>query len=395
MRKALSVIRLNEAASCFFTVIRAERVAKMLMILVAALLLSVFVIWGAAKAIIPKSTTSLAQPLCGGQGLQMVGYLLGDQFYAMTVKGNYAYATGADLLTIYDISDPSDVQRIGYLAGDGSTYGEQAVLVGNYAYIVAYIEPSGGSVAVVDVSSPTNPRQVGSYSTSTSPDAIVVAGNYAYLGIGSKLHILNIANPNNPQFVREVSLTGRLEGNGGVAIGNRLYLCEGLSGLSVWDLSQPDNPQRLGIIGNIGVVRSVVVSGNYAFVSCGKWNNPPANGAFRVVDVSNPANMRVVAEVPTGNNPWFLLVLANQTLYAGEFEQGKVSIINVSDPTNPTQVGQLNGLVHAADVNTRRLLVGSQHGSTPTTSQAPLTRPCWELIPVSPLTPSPAKTVML
>ncbi|MCS7224658.1 MAG: hypothetical protein NZ959_08915 [Armatimonadetes bacterium] len=307
--------------------------------------------------------TNRSLPPRQAQGLVPTGRVAGDLFLAMAVRGPYAFATERGvLLSVYDISRPEDAQKIAYLVADASLVGQQVVLSGNTALVLSVAEgsPSGGAFSVVDISNPSRPQLLSQLSV--TPDAVVVSGHYAYLGSGRLLKVVNLSDPRNPVVEREVPLTGRLEGDGGLAVTNRLYLCEGTAGLSVWDLSNPGHPVRLGILGNIGVVRSVVVSGTYAFVSAGAWNNPPAQGAIRVVNVANPSQMSVVAEVPIGNNPWFPLILSGNILYAGDFDTERLFILDVSRPTAPAVVSQLrNRIPLAHDPASRRLLAGGHY----------------------------------
>lgn len=290
------------------------------------------------------ATTGSAQ-----QTLVPIGQLPGDSFQAMAVQGNYALTTGYGvILTTYDLSS---AYRLGVLVADNSNiFGYDVALVGNYAYVLTALEgaPGGAGIVVVDVSDKNNPRRVGTYGSGNSFDGFVVNGNVAYTGLGGQLQVLNLSNPANPQLIRTVPLSGSLAGTGGTVVGNRLYLCEGTAGLSVWDVSQPDNPTRLGIVQNIGVVRDCVVVGNYAFVSCGEWIGG-IEGALRVVDVSNPANMSVVTQLRLGRppfyatNPWYPLVLKGNYLFVGLHDESSVSIVDISNPLSPQVRSTIDG----------------------------------------------------
>ncbi|MGC8785126.1 MAG: CARDB domain-containing protein [Armatimonadota bacterium] len=287
---------------------------------------------------------------------QVLGQYPGFSFQSVTVRDNYAYATGEGfLLSTYNILDQQPTGgRVSAPSPD--MFGYQVVVAGNYAYVLTARKGlPGGSIKILDVSDPASPRVVGSYGN-TSYDGLIVNGNLGYVGSGTQLQVLNLSNPASPQLVRTVSLTGSLAGDGGTVVGNRLYLCEGPSGLSVWDISQPDNPQRLGILGNLGVVRSVHVSGNYAFVAAGQWLGG-ISGGLRVVDVSNPANMSVVAEVREGDNPTFPLVRVDNYLYMPIMDfSGYSIVIDISNPTSPGIRGSLDGMVGGANVGANQLV---------------------------------------
>lgn len=283
------------------------------------------------------------------QTLVPIGQLPGDSFQAMAVRGNYAFTTGYGvLLASYDL--PTRYRRGVLVAEDQRLFGYHMALVGDYAYVLTAKEgaPDSPGIVIVDVSDPNNPRRVGAYGAGSSFDGFVVNGNVAYTGRGTQLQVLNLSNPANPQLIRTVPLTGTPAGTGGTVVGNRLYLCEGSAGLSVWDVSQPDNPARLGIVQNIGVARDCVVVGNYAFVSCGAWTGG-IQGALRVVDVSNPASMNVVAELRLGSppfyatNPWYPLVLRDNYLFVGLHDENSVSVVDISNPLSPQVRTTLQG----------------------------------------------------
>jgi subtilase family serine protease/flagellar hook assembly protein FlgD len=355
---------------------KSRKTVAMLGVAVGMLLAAALISWGQLGRTSQSPSTRL-QPQGRGpsrqqlQNLEIVAHVKPDAFRPAAVRGRYVYILGR-LLAIYDIADPQNIRKVGELTVSGQVISEQLALVGNYAYVVALEEFSGGGydikLRIVDVSDPTRPREVGQYApTGKKVYAVIVGNNYAYVGVSgsgsSALHVLNISNPANPQFVREITNVDDLEGDGGTVAGNRLYLVHGIKGISIWDISQPDNPQRLGSLDTPGVARSVAVSGNYAFVSEGRWFDPGAEkGYLRVVDVSNPANPQIVASVDVGdNNPWFPLALdsANNRLFVGLSDRSRTVVYNISNPTNPIEVWRGEGLFGGADFSARRLVTSS------------------------------------
>jgi subtilase family serine protease len=359
----------------------------MLGVAVGILLAAALISWGQLGRTSQSPSTRL-QPQGRGpsrqqlQNLEIVAHVKPDAFRPAAVRGRYVYTIGSGnpygsspLLAIYDIADPQNIRKIGELTVSGQVFSEQLALVGNYAYVVALEEFSGGGydikLRIVDVSDPTRPREVGQYApTGKKVYAVIVGNSYAYVGVsgsgGSALHVLNISNPANPQFVREITNVDDLEGDGGTVAGNRLYLVHGTKGISIWDISQPDNPQRLGSLDTPGVARSVAVSGNYAFVSEGRWFDPGAEkGYLRVMDVSNPANPQIVASVDVGdNNPWFPLALdsANNRLFVGLSDRSRTVVYNISNPTNPVEVWRGEGLFGGADFSARQFVTSPSDG---------------------------------
>lgn len=359
----------------------------MLGVAVGMLLAAALISWGQLGRTSQSPSTRL-QPQGRGpsrqqlQNLEIVAHVKPDAFRPAAVRGRYVYTIGSGnpygsspLLAIYDIADPQNIRKVSELTVSGQVFSEQLALVGNYAYVVALEEFSGGGydikLRIVDVSDPTRPREVGQYApTGKKVYAVIVGNNYAYVGVSSSgssvLHVLNISNPANPQFVREITNVDDLEGDGGTVEGNRLYLVHGTKGISIWNISQPDNPQRLGSLDTPGIARSVAVSGNYAFVSEGHWFDPGAEkGYLRVVDVSNPASPRIVASVDVGgDNPWFPLALdsTNNRLFVGLSDRSRTVVYNINNPTNPVEVWRGEGLFGGADFSARRLVTSPSDG---------------------------------
>jgi hypothetical protein len=113
--------------------------------------------------------------------------------------------------------------------------------------------------------------------------AIEKQGDYIYLGVGPRLHILDVSEPERPlligrseplllSFITDIVLTGDYA------------LVMGYSGgLRVVDVSDPANPIELGAydLPAGGENSSVAVTGRHAYVT--------TSGGLRVLDLANPA----------------------------------------------------------------------------------------------------------
>ena len=142
------------------------------------------------------------------QTYDMVGHLGGSNG-AVFVQGNYAYATFNLELAVLNISDPTHPTRVGYVALPG--FAHDVHVVCSYAYVTNfYSYPTPVDLIIVNVSDPTRPVIVGS-ATSQIYDtrSVHVAGNYAYLvSENSGLAVINISNPASPS---EVGFLGSLD----------------------------------------------------------------------------------------------------------------------------------------------------------------------------------------
>jgi hypothetical protein len=166
---------------------------------------------------------------------------------------------------------------------------------------------------------------------------VVVVGQYAYVGEGPSLTILDVSAPNAPAVVgrSDVFASNVM----GVAVsGDYAYVSAGYDGgLRVIDVSDPSSPSEVGFYDTPGCARDVAISGIYAYVA-------DDSAGLRVIDVSDPAH-----PIEVGDTPGFGSGVAVQGSYA-YVAGGGLQIINVSDPAHPTEVSFYNIFYYAVDV---------------------------------------------
>ena len=150
-------------------------------------------------------------------------------------------------------------------------------------------------------------------------------------------------------------LSDHLTGANSIAVsGNTAYVTAGASdALVILDVSDPTSPQVLSelVDGQAGFdhlagPRSVFVTGGIAYVAA------QLDNALTIIDVSDPANPRLLAEVVDGQNGFNQLGRANCVHVSGatayvtahsDFLGGDeaLTIIDVSNPANPRLLAEL------------------------------------------------------
>ncbi len=140
----------------------------------------------------------------------------------VAVNGDYAYVAGR-YLAVVDISTPSSA----FLVTETTpTIGEGIAISGDRAYV------SGSSrLHVVDISSPASPTWLGSLTTQSVED-VVVMDEYAFVTTnGSGVQVVNVADPFNLELVANIGTTGELVG---IAVaGEHLAVANGVNGLRI------------------------------------------------------------------------------------------------------------------------------------------------------------------
>ena len=82
-------------------------------------------------------------------------------------------------MPIFDISDPTDLQEIGFFDTPGNA--QDVYLSGNYAFVA---DGPSSLVLVIDVSDPTNPKLAGEYETLGFVWGIYISDSYVYVANG-------------------------------------------------------------------------------------------------------------------------------------------------------------------------------------------------------------------
>lgn len=202
---------------------------------------------------------------------------------------------------------------------------------GHYAYTTAYWP---GELSVVDISNPASPHLVGHTPATTS------------LKNGSNISIVG-----SDAFVvsknRNASTTSDDDGSG--------------NSLTVVDISNPTAPTVLGSVqdpNKLFGAYGIAVSGHYAFVGYqgvlpGQPHSPgTTTGGFSVIDLSNLSGGVVKnlddASLPspwTGQNVFkhaTSVAISGNFAYVTAFNNSSVTVVNISNPTNPVIVASLH-----------------------------------------------------
>ena len=128
-------------------------------------------------------------------------FLAGGPLFAVAVSGTYAYA--ADLfgwISVVNVSDPTGPFLVGICATytyEGCPTNPRVTVSGHDVYVTN----DQVGFAIIDVSSPANPHEVGQYGAFSTTCSAAVSGNFAYVSMDDGLHTLDVSDPANPREV--------------------------------------------------------------------------------------------------------------------------------------------------------------------------------------------------
>ena len=226
--------------------------------------------------------------------LTLVGQLAIPNFYpeCIAIYGSYAYltggASGGDCLRAIDISNPASPTEVwAGLPNIGRNF--PMLIKDNYLYVLYY-----NKGRIFDISNPSYPESVGVFNNG---DTLMLVGqgdiydNYLFTGTftpWSKYYFVvwDITNPTSPSPVGSYSTGPGNEFIYDVKIssdGNYAYLAVGGYGLRIIDVSNPLNPVEVGSL-NTGDGAAMALYGSYVFLA------DNVNNRIHIIDVSNPAS---------------------------------------------------------------------------------------------------------
>lgn len=124
------------------------------------------------------------------------------------------------------------------------------------------------------------------------------------------------------------------------------YVTCGYSGVKVFDMNDPSNPIEIANVSpsSNGYAHQLVMHDNLVFIGDG-------HGGLRIIDFENISSPAVLSQF-TGDYAWDVEVIGDVAFVANGFpgSGGKLTIVNVTDPTTPTLLSSLITIGDATDI---------------------------------------------
>jgi len=268
----------------------------------------------------------------------------------VVIIGNYAYvADGPQGLAIVDISDSTLPDYVNQISLPGNTY----TIAGTSQYL--YIGDKEDTLRVLSLSNPTNPAQVGKLALSDDVLGIFVSGNILYVAARSQgLVIVDAQNPSNPVILGTYNTSGF---SYDVVVSNNLaYVADATKGVRIIDVSTPSNPVETGYYDTNGVTYGIAKSGNYLYAADGTQG-------IKVFDASSPDTLLLLGSFDTPGTASGIQYY-NGYVFVADGTMGGLRVINVSNPSSPSEAGYILSLSTANFVYLRNNLVYLPDGGT-------------------------------
>lgn len=168
----------------------------------------------------------------------------GGSLARFKIVNEYLYAVDSHNINIFNIENLGSPQQLNYISAGFDI--ETIFNRGSYLFL-----GSMRGMYIYDIESPVSPQFISEFQHGTACDPVVVDDDYAYItlragnrcgALDSSLQIVDITNIYKPTLAKSYEMDNPY----GLGVnGNLLFICDGNSGLKVYDKTNIDNLQLI------------------------------------------------------------------------------------------------------------------------------------------------------
>jgi hypothetical protein len=262
---------------------------------------------------------------------------------ALAQSGHYTFVVnkGANDVQVFDVSTPSSPILIDTFTTDNGPSG--IAIQGHYAYVISSHSGGGGSLQIFDITNPSSvPAAVSDLATSQLLSYIVVSGHYAYVNtLGGIMLIIDFSNPANPVLINTTPTVATFTNNIKIA-GSLVYLVSGFGNkVFVFNVSNPYTVSSpiatldtgYGATGTESVADAAITPRYVYTVN-------DANNTLQVFDQSSlTGTITPIASVTTLSTPSTITVSGRYAYVTTNTAPSYLQVFDISNPASPVAVG--------------------------------------------------------
>ena len=241
---------------------------------------------------------------------------------------NYAYiAIEYDGLHILDISDPTNAKEVSAIHYDILPEAQFHAISNN----TAYLGTSGGNIRVLDISE-TNSLPLLGYVEGLGAEDIAVSDNIGYVARGEEgFSLIDVSDLENISIINTYDLEN-FQANSIVSQDDLLFILEEDVGLHIFDATDHSNLISLSTVNlNVTSYDDVAVWNDYVYVAMGE-----NAGELRVIDVSESTRPREVTRIKYPE--FFTSIAANDSYIYVVTSWDLITVFDVQNPDSPRQI---------------------------------------------------------
>ncbi|WNG62169.1 hypothetical protein F0U59_51320 [Archangium gephyra] len=243
-------------------------------------------------------------------------------------------------LTVFDVSNKAAPVKVKTVQIPGDSYWNGVWAKGDALYVAS----STKGVLVFDISAPADPKLIRNLpggSTAINVHTVFVEGNRLYAASNSGVLLFDVTTPLEPVELNRYAPYRGLP-HDMFAKGDQLYVNYADRGYMVVDASNPNDLRTLGTFSYPLQYSHHNAVGTFAGRTIAFEGGEGPGEHLRVLDITDPANIVKIGEfqlrpeVSIHN-----MLLVGKKLYVAWYQEG-VRVLDVSNPTRPTQVAHYN-----------------------------------------------------
>lgn len=242
------------------------------------------------------------------------------------ISGNYAILAGGGSILVYDLSVPGTPPLVESVSLANRVFG--LARVADQLYAADYSD----GMWVLNAASPLSLQELGEWTdTATNRwlEEFAVVPGYAYIGDWNEISIVDATDPSSPNLSGIWDFVDHATGM--YSSGDDLFMSGWGKGISRWDISSPAMPAKETECLSPGMGYEMVISGQYGFQANGI-------GGLQVLDLSDPETPTVVGSFDTEHEATGIALSGQHAFMIVDTEGLKVYDISV--PATPTLVAE-------------------------------------------------------
>jgi hypothetical protein len=216
---------------------------------------------------------------------------VGGSMARLTIVNNYLYAVSNSALNVVNIvngADPVFSNKVQMGWGIETLYPfNNRLFIGSNTGIFIY-----------DISNPTNPTQLGTFSHAKSCDPVIADNNNAFVTLRSgtpcnvtneQLDVLDISNLTHPTLIKTYPMTNP---HGLSKDGNTLIICDGRDGLKFYNAAD---------VRNLSLQKQITGLDTYDVIAFNGWALVVAKDGLYQYDFSSISNINLISKLNVKN----------------------------------------------------------------------------------------------
>ncbi len=242
----------------------------------------------------------------------------------------FAYVSDGGAVAVVDVTSSSNPLLLGTTVAITQSWEAHSLAFLNNRVFFA---DGYGYLQAVDVSNPNAPTALGAV-TSDSPSAVATANGLIYTWATDGFQVYNFPGGPANRIGFAVLSTGRTYGDTMCILGGIALCTGGENGFTIYNVSTPSSPAFQGAYGaTAGYYLAETISGTNAFVAT-------QNSGLKIINVNNPAALSIQSQYIPSFNGGFggqKVQIAGSRAYFVSAHQ--INILDVSNPQAPALLG--------------------------------------------------------